>query len=93
MIPRRLAMTAALSVLAAGNVWAQQAGVKPAATDAPQQEAATAAGGLPWKPLEWSPQDIEAAQARCTVLLKGLDVAVVPATPWREGESNPSSAL
>jgi hypothetical protein len=85
MIPRRLAMTAALCVLAAGNVWAQQAAVKPAATDAPQQEAATAAGGLPWKPLEWSQQDIEAAQARCTVLLKGLDVAVVPATPWREG--------
>ena len=78
-------MTAALCVLAAGNVWAQQAAVKPAAADAPQQEAATAAGGLPWKPLEWSQQDIEAAQARCTVLLKGLDVAVVPATPWREG--------
>ncbi|MET0544225.1 MAG: extensin family protein, partial [Variovorax sp.] len=61
--------------------------VKPgAAGDSPTQEAVAAdAGKLPWQPSEWSAQDIEAAQARCSVLLKGLDVEVEPATPWREG--------
>jgi hypothetical protein len=33
----------------------------------------------------WSEQDIQLAQARCTVLLKGLDVVAVPAGPLREG--------
>ena len=86
MISRRLATTAALCVLAASNVWAQQATVKPStAPDTPQQEAATDASKLPWQPQEWSAQDIEAGRARCAVLLKGLDVVVEPATPWREG--------
>jgi hypothetical protein len=33
----------------------------------------------------WSAQDIQLAQARCTVLLKGLDVVAVPDGPLREG--------
>ncbi|MFZ0852098.1 MAG: extensin family protein, partial [Hyphomicrobiaceae bacterium] len=33
----------------------------------------------------WSEQDIQLAQARCTVLLKGLDVVAVPDGPVREG--------
>ena len=45
----------------------------------PNQHAATVA------PVEWSKQEIELAQARCTALLKGLDVVAVPDTPIREG--------
>ena len=33
----------------------------------------------------WSAQDIQLAQARCAVLLKGLDVVAVPEGPLREG--------
>jgi hypothetical protein len=33
----------------------------------------------------WSAQEIELAQARCAVLLKGLDVVAVPEVPIREG--------
>ena len=33
----------------------------------------------------WSKQEIELAQARCTALLKGLDVVALPDTPMREG--------
>ncbi len=36
-------------------------------------------------PAAWSKQDIELAQARCTALLKGLDVVAVPDSPMREG--------
>ncbi len=35
--------------------------------------------------VAWSQQDLEAAQARCAVLLKGLDVVAVPEAPVREG--------
>jgi hypothetical protein len=34
--------------------------------------------------VEWSKQDIELAQARCTALLKGLDVVAMPDAPLRE---------
>ena len=43
------------------------------------------ASGLP-QAAHWSPAEIEAAQAQCAVLLKGLDAVVVPATPIREGD-------
>jgi hypothetical protein len=33
----------------------------------------------------WSAQDMQLAQARCAVLLKGLDVVAVPESPLREG--------
>ena len=36
-------------------------------------------------PAEWSKQEIELAQARCTAMLKGLDVVAVPDAPIREG--------
>jgi len=86
MIPRRLATTAALCVLAAGNVWAQQMAAKPLpSSNTPQQGATTPSGNLPQDKLEWSPQEIELAQARCSVVLKGLDVVAVHTAPWREG--------
>lgn len=37
-------------------------------------------------PAQWSEQDIELARARCTVLLKGLDLVAVPSAPIREGQ-------
>jgi hypothetical protein len=33
----------------------------------------------------WSAQEVQLAQARCAVLLKGLDVVAVPEVPLREG--------
>lgn len=36
-------------------------------------------------PAEWSKQEIELATARCTALLKGLDLVALPETPFREG--------
>lgn len=35
--------------------------------------------------VEWSKQEVELAQARCTALLKGLDLVTLPDTPIREG--------
>jgi hypothetical protein len=86
MIPRRLATTAALCVLTVGNVWAQQMPTRPLpSSNSPQQGATTPAGSLPQDKPEWSAQEIELAQARCAVLLKGLDVVAVHTAPWREG--------
>lgn len=36
-------------------------------------------------PAEWTKQEIELAQARCTAMLKGLDVVALPDTAIREG--------
>jgi hypothetical protein len=36
-------------------------------------------------PTEWSAQEIELARARCTALLKGLDLVAMPDPPIREG--------
>jgi hypothetical protein len=41
--------------------------------------------GEPTVTPAWSPQDIEQAHARCTALLKGLDVVALPEPPLREG--------
>jgi hypothetical protein len=84
MIPRRLATSAALCVLAAGNVWAQQMPAKPLPSSNTAQQGPTS-GNLPQDKPEWSPHEIELAQARCTILLKGLDVVAVHTAPWREG--------
>jgi hypothetical protein len=84
MIPRRLATSAALCVLAAGNVWAQQMPAKPLPPSNTAQQGPTS-GNLPQDKPEWSPHEIELAQARCTILLKGLDVVAVHTAPWREG--------
>lgn len=35
--------------------------------------------------VEWSKQEVELAQARCTALLKDLDLVALPDTPIREG--------
>lgn len=43
-------------------------------------------------PMAWSRQDIELAHARCTALLKGLDVVAVPESPLREGGQCGSAA-
>ncbi|HJZ44981.1 MAG TPA: extensin family protein, partial [Hyphomicrobiaceae bacterium] len=43
------------------------------------------AGAKPPAPLQWTPEDIALAQARCTALLKGLEAVAVPETPIREG--------
>ena len=80
MTARCLASAAAFCVLAATQVWAQQAAVTPLSTPLSTQQQAVA----PANNLEWSAQEVALAQARCAVLLKNLDVAVVPATPWRE---------
>ena len=62
-----------LCLLAAASARAQ--GLAPAAAPG---------GGRP-ADAGWSEQDIQLAQARCTVLLKGLDVVAVPDGPLREG--------
>lgn len=84
MIPRRLATTAALCVLAAGNVWAQQTPAKPLPGSNTAQQGPTSSN-LPQDKPEWSAHEIELAQARCAILLKGLDVVAVHTAPWREG--------
>jgi hypothetical protein len=38
------------------------------------------------QPVEWSKQEIELAVARCSALLKGLDLVAVPEAPFREGK-------
>ena len=97
----RWAVAAACCALAAQGASAQKAAPtdsKPAAgqTQPPSAGARdstwpkvlpsdTPAGAKPPAPLQWSPQEIALAQARCTALLKGLDAVAVPETPIREG--------
>jgi hypothetical protein len=45
------------------------------------------ASGPPEQPTAWSAKDIEEGRARCSVLLKGLDLVAEPAEPIREGEA------
>ena len=99
MIVRRLATAAAFCVLATPVTLAQTAAPAvpvPGGAGTQQQPAAKADASwprvLPDKnaapppaPAEWSRQEIELAQARCTALLKGLNFVAVPATPIREG--------
>ncbi len=89
---------AALCVLAiAPTTAAQQASPSPEAGKLPPP-AATYKGVWPKlpsdvksadpkasQPVEWSKQEIELANARCTALLKGLDLVAVPEAPFREG--------
>jgi hypothetical protein len=49
------------------------------------EEARAPAGATGQATGGWSAQDIQLAQARCAVLLKGLDVVAVPEGPLREG--------
>jgi hypothetical protein len=48
-------------------------------------EASAPAGATGQTSGGWSAQDVQLAQARCAVLLKGLDVVAVPEGPLREG--------
>jgi hypothetical protein len=64
------------------------AGPEAAARPRPAQPAVQAAAanlGGAKAAGDWSPQDIQLAQARCAVLLKGLEVVAVPEAPLREG--------
>lgn len=75
MIAIRVTAAATLCVLVAAEASAQKA-----APDAGAQQPAAAAG-----PAGWSAEDIALARARCTFLLKGLNVVAVPEPPLREG--------
>ncbi len=48
-------------------------------------EAERAAAANPAPPAAWAPEEIAAARARCDAVLKGLDIAVSPEPPLREG--------
>jgi hypothetical protein len=99
MSGKRWATAAALCVFVVPSAIAQKAApveAGPAATG-PQLPAAGKTGQLPralpdklgadakLPAVPWSQQDVEAAQARCTALLKGIDAVVVPEAPMREG--------
>jgi len=56
-----------------------------AASYRPAGQAGADSGSTGQAPAGWSAQDIQLAQARCAVLLKGLDVVAVPDGPLREG--------
>ena len=84
------ALAAGFCVLAIPGAWAQTLSANPG------PPALTTAHAKPPPQLRprsdevspgsaWSGQEIEAAQARCTALLGGLDVVAVPETPIREG--------
>jgi hypothetical protein len=89
------AASCALAVMSAAA--AQQAAPSPEAGKLPGPAAsykgiwpklppqAKSADTPPLPPAEWSKQDIELATARCTALLKDLDVVAVPEAPIREG--------
>src|SRR5262245_30326935 len=101
MSGKRLAVAAAFCALAVPGAFAQKAAPVNAdpATAGPQSPPFAAAPRissfprlLPGKeetvpdgPLSWSPQELELAQARCAVLLKGVDAVTVPEAPMREG--------
>ncbi len=44
-----------------------------------------ATGQTPPAPPAWKPEEIAAAQARCTAILKGIDAVAEPQPPLREG--------
>ena len=77
MTGKRLAAAAALCVLVAPGAFAQDA--------ASDTVVSATAGPLPADAVAWSPQEVEEAQARCAVLLKGLAVVAVAGPPLREG--------
>lgn len=75
---------AAFAVVAGTAGAGARAGEAPAAAGAAVQVAQV----QPAHPVQarWSPAEVAAAQARCTTLLKGLDVVTAPADPIREGD-------
>jgi hypothetical protein len=101
MTGKRLAAAAALCVLVAPGAFAQNtlSGAAAPATAGPTEPLAAAAvqspnwprrpedqaATVPAEPVAWLPQEVEQAQARCAVLLKGLEVVAVAGPPLREG--------
>lgn len=41
----------------------------------------------------WAPSEIQMGQARCAVILKGLDVVATPVVPFREGDCGAPAAM
>ena len=66
------------------NATAQQVPAPPAAAKYEKAWPVVLPGAEAQPQAEWSKQDIELAQARCTALLKGLDVVAMPDAPLRE---------
>src|SRR5215470_2319703 len=87
---RSSAVGAAVCLLLTAPVCAQGLAAEPEAAARPRPaqpgvQAAADGGGATKAAADWSPQDIQLAQARCAVLLKGLEVVAVPEAPLREG--------
>lgn len=59
---------------------------KQATPPLPERKSAKASPIIPPPPDVWTPAEIEAAKARCTEVLKGLDATVVPQLPLKEGQ-------
>src|SRR5215510_10191563 len=87
---RSSAVGAAVCLLLTAPVCAQGLAAEPEAAARPRPaqpgvQAAADGGGATKARADWSPQDIQQAQARCAVLLKGLEIVAVPEAPLREG--------
>ena len=93
----RIALCASLAAACAlpAGVLAQTLPQPPEQTSAPAPAQRTAPGIWPktlpgpakTQPLSaWSQIDIDLAQARCTHILKGLDIVAIPAPPMRDGD-------
>src|SRR5262249_31153546 len=85
---RSSAVGTAVCLLLTAPVCAQGLAAGPEAAARPRDvqpavQAAAADGAK--ASADWSPQDIQQAQARCAVLLKGLEIVAVPEAPLREG--------
>ncbi len=52
----------------------------------PERKTAKEAAAVGPVPETWTPQEIAAAQARCTQILKKIDAVVVPHPPIKEGK-------
>jgi len=98
MCIRCLAMAATCCLLAAPEAFAQDVAPSRAAPSAVVAPSAPAVKSPQWPRLlpdktptkpaavaPWSQHEIEQAQARCAILLKGLAVVAVPEPPIREG--------
>src|SRR5262245_47296870 len=97
MCIRCLATAAVGCLVAVPGALAQSAAPSPAAPAAVAAPSRPAVKSAQWPKVlpkpgakvaaiePWSQQEIEQAQARCAVLLKGLAVVAVPEAPIREG--------
>src|SRR5689334_4105478 len=77
-------LVAAAGVCLLATVPARAQGPAPAAEGTASPRAAEASNGGT-AAAGWSAQEVQLAEARCAVLLKGLEVVAVPEVPLREG--------